>query len=185
MLVCWCFDILDILTELDWDCKILINLKLLIVIFSQTFLKIWLFSTIINDECRRCNCWKPAGWTRSEEDSWHGSSGLQYCSGHEAREVDWRDSLQQRANTCPSTQVVLSQSTFLHTMLRSLSCCQGRCAHQNILSILLPDTSYTHLLKVSTFLYTGCLKCSESDREPILVMISWLRCAQLCNNNII
>ena len=69
----------------------------------------------------------------------------------------------------PLHRFVLSQSTFLHAMLRSLSCCQGRCGHQNTISIILPDTSYPHLLKVCNFLYTGCLKCSESDREHILV----------------
>ena len=70
----------------------------------------------------------------------------------------------------PVHRFVLSKSAYLQFILRSLSCCRDQCSHKETLSILLPDTSYRHLLQVVNFLYTGLLQCSQMDREHILVM---------------
>ena len=47
--------------------------------------------------------------------------------------------------------------------------CQGRCANQEPLSLLLPEVSYRALLPVVTFLYTGTILASQEDREAVMV----------------
>ena len=80
----------------------------------------------------------------------------------------WRDMREERWTDlilCSSERIplpvhrsILSQSPLLRPLLSSLSCCQGRCAHQEPLSILLPDISYRILITAITFLYTGTIR---------------------------
>ena len=93
--------------------------------------------------------------------------------GQDMRSERWTDVIlySRERIPLPVHRVVLSQSAFLQTILRSLLCCRGQCGHQDTVSILLPDTSYHHLLLLVDFLYTGLLQCSQMDREHILVMI--------------
>ena len=92
--------------------------------------------------------------------------------GHAMRSERWTDVIliSKERLPLPVHRFVLSHSKHLQTLLSSLSCCQGRCGQQDTISILLPDISYSHLLQVVNFLYTGCLQCSQEDREQILVM---------------
>ena len=69
----------------------------------------------------------------------------------------------------PVHRMILSQSPHLRPLLTSLSCCQGRCAHQEPLSILLPDISYRLLLTAVNFLYTGIICSTQRDRQALRV----------------
>ena len=66
-------------------------------------------------------------------------------------------------------RVVLSRSPLLHSLLSSLSCCRGLCAHQATLHILLPDVPFEILTAVVVFLYNGDLDTREEDRLAVLV----------------
>ena len=94
--------------------------------------------------------------------------------GDDMRSERWTDVIlySRERIPLPVHRFVLSHSPYLQTLLRSLSCCQGRCGQQGTISILLPDFSYSHLLLVINFLYTGCLQCSQVDREHVVVMIA-------------
>ena len=69
----------------------------------------------------------------------------------------------------PVHRAILSQSPHLRPLLTSLSCCQGRCAHQQPLSLLLPDVPYRLLLTAVNFLYTGTIQTSKQDRQALSV----------------
>ena len=69
----------------------------------------------------------------------------------------------------PAHRMILSQSPHLRPLLTSLSCCQGRCAHQEPLSILLPDISYRLLITAVNFLYTGIIRSTQRDRQALRV----------------
>ena len=92
--------------------------------------------------------------------------------GRDMRSERWTDVIlySRERVPLPVHRFVLSQSAYLQSILRSLLCCRGQCGHLETISILLPDTSYRHLLQVVNFLYTGFLQCSQMDREHILVM---------------
>ena len=66
-------------------------------------------------------------------------------------------------------RAILSQSPHLRPLLTSLSCCQGRCNHQEPLTLLLPDVPYRLLLTAVTFLYTGTILVRQQDREAVMV----------------
>ena len=66
-------------------------------------------------------------------------------------------------------RAILSQSPHLRPLLTSLSCCQGRCAHQEPLTLLLPGVPYRILLTAVTFLYTGTILCGQQDRQAVMV----------------
>merc|ERR1719412_2847524 len=85
--------------------------------------------------------------------------------GQDMRSERWTDVIlySRERVPLPVHRCVLSHSRYLQTMLRSASCCHGRCG-QDTISLLLPDISYSHLLQVVNFLYTGCLQCSQADR---------------------
>ena len=75
----------------------------------------------------------------------------------------------------PVHRAILSQSPHLRPLLTSLSCCQGRCAHQEPLSLLLPDIPYRLLLTAVTFLYTGLTQTNQQDKQDLSVSYSSLR----------
>ena len=93
--------------------------------------------------------------------------------GRDMRSERWTDVIlySKERIPLPVHRVVLNQSAHLQAILRSQLCCRGQCGHQDTISILLPDTSFRHLLLVVEFLYTGLLQCSQMDREHILVII--------------
>ena len=95
--------------------------------------------------------------------------------GQDMRSERWTDVIlySRERVPLPVHRCVLSHSRYLQPMLRSASCCQGRCG-QDTISLLLPDISYSHLLQVVNFPYTGCLQCSQADREHIVVMMACL-----------
>ena len=87
------------------------------------------------------------------------------------REERWTDLILYSSERIPLPvhRAILSQSPHLRPLLTSLSCCQGRCAHQEPLSILLPDISYRALLSALTFLYTGTVLCRQQDKQAVMV----------------
>ena len=89
--------------------------------------------------------------------------------GRDMREERWTDLTLYSSEGIPLPvhRVILSRSPHLRPLLTSLSCCQGRCAHQKPLSLLLPDVPYRILLTAVNFLYTGNIRCSQQDRQPL------------------
>ena len=91
----------------------------------------------------------------------------------------WRDMTEERWTDLilyssegipvPVHRAILSQSPHLRPLLTSLSCCQGRCNHQEPLTLLLPDVPYRLLITAVTFLYTGTIQSSMQDRQAIKV----------------
>ena len=69
----------------------------------------------------------------------------------------------------PAHRMILSQCPHLSPLLTSLSCCQGRCAHQEPLSILLPDISWRLLFPALRILYTGNVLLREQDKPALSV----------------
>ena len=90
------------------------------------------------------------------------------------REERWSDLVLYSSEGIPvaAHKAVLSQSPHLRPLLTSLSCCQGGCAHQEPLSLLLPEVSYRLLLPAVTFLYTGLVQISRQDRGALGVSFS-------------
>ena len=91
------------------------------------------------------------------------------------REERWTDLVLYSSEGAPVPlhRLILSQfSPQLRPLVRSLSCCQGRCAHQEPLSLLLPEVSYRLLLPAVTFLYTGLVQISRQDRGALGVSFS-------------
>ena len=91
--------------------------------------------------------------------------------GRDMREERWTDLIlySRERIPVPVHRMILSQSPHLRALLTSLSCCQGRCAHQEPLSILLPDISYRLLLTAVNFLYTGIIRSTQRDRQALRV----------------
>ena len=91
------------------------------------------------------------------------------------REERWTDLVLYSSEGAPVPlhRLILSQfSPQLRPLVRSLSCCQGRCASQEPLTILLPDFNYRIILNAVKFLYTGTILCSQQDRQPLKVGFS-------------
>ena len=91
--------------------------------------------------------------------------------GRDMKEERWTDLVLYSSEGAPVPvhRAVLSQSTLLRPLLTSLSCCQGRCANQEPLTVLLPHFSYRILLTAVKFLYTGTVLCGQQDRQPLKV----------------
>ena len=91
--------------------------------------------------------------------------------GRDMREERWTDLILYSRERIPVQvhRMILSQSPHLRPLLTSLSCCQGRCAHQEPLSILLPDISYRLLITAVNFLYTGIIRSTQQDRQALRV----------------
>ena len=87
------------------------------------------------------------------------------------REERWTDLILYSSEGVPVPvhRAILSQSPHLRPLLSSLSCCQGRCAHQEPLSLLLPDVPYRLLLTAVTFLYTGTILVWQQERDAVMV----------------
>lgn len=96
--------------------------------------------------------------------------------GRDMREERWTDLIlySRERIPVPVHRMILSQSPHLSPLLTSLSCCQGRCAHQEPLSLLLPDVPYRILLTAVNFLYTGTTRCSEQERQPLKELLELL-----------
>jgi len=93
--------------------------------------------------------------------------------GEDMRAERWTDVVlySREGVPLPVHRLLLSQSTYLARLLTSLSCCQGRCCHQDTISVLLPDISYQVLLSLVNFLYTGNLRCNHSDKQHLVTLI--------------
>ena len=91
--------------------------------------------------------------------------------GRDMREERWTDLIlySRERIPVPVHRMILSQSPHLRPLLTSLSCCQGRCAQQEPLSILLPDISYRLLITAVNFLYTGIIRSTQRDRQALRV----------------
>jgi len=64
-------------------------------------------------------------------------------------------------------RVMMLQSPYLTNLLNSVCCCHGSCAHQEEVTLMLPDIEYSHLEPVIDYLYTGVLSVAESERHEI------------------
>ena len=91
--------------------------------------------------------------------------------GQDMREERWTDLILYSRERIPVQvhRMILSQSPHLRPLLTSLSCCQGRCAHQEPLSILLPDISWRLLFPALRILYTGNVLLREQDKPALSV----------------
>ena len=110
---------------------------------------------------------------RSEEDWRRMVSSMLEDLRKEMREERGTDLILYSSERIPVPvhRMILSQSPHLRALLTSLSCCQGRCAHQEPLSILLPDFSWRVLWSTVNFLYTGSLQFRQEDRLAVSVGI--------------
>ena len=106
--------------------------------------------------------------SRSQED-WKGR--LVSSVGQDMRAERWTDLILYSSEGIPVPvhRAILSQSPHLRPLLTSLSCCQGRCNHQEPLTLLLPDVPYRLLITAVTFLYTGTIQSSMKDRQAVKV----------------
>ena len=106
--------------------------------------------------------------SRSQED-WKGR--LVSSVGQDMRAERWADLILYSSEGIPVPvhRAILSQSPHLRPLLTSLSCCQGRCNHQEPLTLLLPDVPY-RLLTAVTFLYTGTILVRQHDRDAVMVL---------------
>ena len=109
--------------------------------------------------------------SRSEEDWRRMVSSMLEDLRKEMREERGTDLILYSSERIPVPvhRMILSQSPHLRALLTSLSCCQGRCAHQEPLSIILPDISYRVLWSALNFLYTGTIRSSQRDRQALRV----------------
>ena len=107
--------------------------------------------------------------SRSQED-WKGR--LVSSVGQDMRAERWADLILYSSEGIPVPvhRAILSQSPHLRPLLTSLSCCQGRCNHQEPLTLLLPDVPYRLLLSAVTFLYTGTILVRQQDRDAVMVL---------------
>ena len=99
------------------------------------------------------------------------TAGLVSSVDRDMKEERWTDLVlySSEGAAVPVHRAILSQSTLLRPLLTSLSCCQGRCANQEPLSVLLPDFSYRLLLTAVKFLYTGTIICRRQEMQPLKV----------------
>ena len=100
---------------------------------------------------------------------------LIFTVGRDMREERWTDLVLYSSEGAPVPlhKMILSQfSPQLRPLVRSLSCCQGRCASQEPVTFLLPDVNYRIILIAVNFLYTGTILCSQQDRQPLKVEFS-------------
>ena len=107
--------------------------------------------------------------TRRSQEDWKRRVMSRVC--RDMREERWTDLILYSSERIPVEvhKAILSQSPHLRPLLTSLSCCQGRCAHQEPLSILLPDISYRLLITAVNFLYTGIIRSTQRDRQALRV----------------
>ena len=107
--------------------------------------------------------------TRRSQEDWKRRVMSSVC--RDMREERWTDLILYSSERIPVNvhRAILSQSPLLRPLLSSLSCCQGRCAHQEPLSLLLPDVPYRLLLTAVDFLYSGNIQSRQQDRQALYV----------------
>jgi len=69
-------------------------------------------------------------------------------------------------------RIMMIKAPFLTKLINSVCCCHGSCAHQEEITLMLPDIEYVHLEPVIDYLYTGVLSVAESERRPVSEILS-------------